>query len=199
MNVFEAVKKSVTAREAAEHYGLQVNRSGMACCPFHNDRTPSMKLGQRFHCFGCQADGDVIDFVAKYFNLSLKEAAEKLAADFGISYDRSGSGQGKARDSPTKPKLSPAKEYEQAEQRCFRDYCEYLHLLIEWKENLYPRVPDIQPDCRFVEACHMIDYVEYVLDEIFLSGTIKERAAFITEHGKGVMQLERRINEERRV
>ena len=60
MNVFEAVKQSVTTREAAEHYGIRVNRNGMACCPFHNDKTPSMKLDKRFHCFGCGADGDVI-------------------------------------------------------------------------------------------------------------------------------------------
>ena len=34
----------VTTRQAAEHYGIRVNRNGMACCPFHNDKTPSMKL-----------------------------------------------------------------------------------------------------------------------------------------------------------
>ena len=72
MNVFEAVKNTVTARQAAEHYGLKVTRKGMACCPFHRDRHPSMKLDQRFHCFGCQADGDVIDFTAAYFGLSAR-------------------------------------------------------------------------------------------------------------------------------
>ena len=53
MNVFEAVKQSVTTRQAAEHYGIHVGRNGMACCPFHNDKTPSMKLDRRYHCFGC--------------------------------------------------------------------------------------------------------------------------------------------------
>lgn len=62
MNVFEAVKQSVTTRQAAEHYGIHVGQNGMACCPFHNDKTPSMKLDRRYHCFGCGADGDVIDF-----------------------------------------------------------------------------------------------------------------------------------------
>ena len=77
-NVFEAVKQSVSTREAAEFYGIKVSRNGMACCPFHDDKNPSMKVDQRFHCFGCGADGDVIDFTAKLFNLSPKEAAEKL-------------------------------------------------------------------------------------------------------------------------
>ncbi len=81
-NVFEAVKQSISTREAAEFYGIKVSRTGMACCPFHDDKNPSMKVDQRFHCFGCGADGDVIDFTAKLFNLYPKEAAEKLAQDF---------------------------------------------------------------------------------------------------------------------
>ena len=85
MNVFEAVKQSVTTRQAAEHYGIRVNRNGMACCPFHNDRHPSLKLNEDyFFCFGCGAKGDVIDLVARLFNLSSYEAAQKLAADFGL-------------------------------------------------------------------------------------------------------------------
>ena len=74
MNVFEAVKQSVTTRQAAEHYGIHVSRNGMACCPFHNDKTPSMKLDRRYHCFGCGADGDVIDFAAALYGLGKKEA-----------------------------------------------------------------------------------------------------------------------------
>ena len=60
MNVFEAVKQSVTTRQAASFYGIRVGRNGMVCCPFHNDRTPSMKVDSRFYCFGCGASGDVI-------------------------------------------------------------------------------------------------------------------------------------------
>ncbi|MZL35652.1 CHC2 zinc finger domain-containing protein, partial [Blautia wexlerae] len=48
MNVFEAVKQSVTTRQAASFYGIRVGRNGMVCCPFHNDRTPSMKVDSRF-------------------------------------------------------------------------------------------------------------------------------------------------------
>lgn len=86
MNVFEAVKQTVTTRQAAECYGIYVNRAGKANCPFHNDRTPSMKVDKRFHCFGCGADGDVIDFTAQLYGLDAKSAAEKLAADFQIPY-----------------------------------------------------------------------------------------------------------------
>ena len=87
MNVFEAVKQNLTTRQAAEMYGIRVSRHGMAVCPFHNDKNPSMKVDKRFHCFACQADGDAVDFVSRLFGLPSREAAVKLADDFGISYD----------------------------------------------------------------------------------------------------------------
>ena len=101
MNVFEAVKQSVTTRQAAEYYGIHVGRNGMACCPFHNDKTPSMKLDRRYHCFGCGADGDVIDFAAALYGLGKKEAAVQLAQDFGLSYeDLETAGKGKKAQDP---------------------------------------------------------------------------------------------------
>lgn len=59
--------------------------SGMACCPFHNDRTPSMKLyPDHFHCFGCGQTGDVIDLTAQLTGQNARDAAGRLATDFGI-------------------------------------------------------------------------------------------------------------------
>ena len=84
MNVFEVVKQSATTRQAAECYGFHVNRTGKIICPFHNDKNPSMKVDNRFHCFGCGADGDVIDFVSKLYGVGSLQAAKKLATDFGI-------------------------------------------------------------------------------------------------------------------
>ena len=86
MTIYENIKAAISVKQAAEHYGLKVNRSGMTCCPFHNDRHPSLKLNEDyFFCFGCGAKGDVIDLVAKLFNLSSYDAAKKLAADFGTT------------------------------------------------------------------------------------------------------------------
>ena len=86
MTIYETVKSAVTVRQTAEHYGLQVGRNSMTCCPFHEDRHPSMKLYEdHFYCFGCGATGDVIDFTARLFGISPFEAVKKLAADFGIT------------------------------------------------------------------------------------------------------------------
>ena len=135
-NVFEAVKESVTTRQAAEYYGVQVGRNGMACCPFHDDRHSSMKVNRRFHCFGCQADGDVIDFTARLFGLSSKEAALKLAEDFSVHYD--GKGYDPSRSRPVRRKISEELRYRQAEQKCFRVLCDYLHLLERWEKEYAP-------------------------------------------------------------
>lgn len=86
MDLFTQIKMAISVKEAAEYYGLEVNRGNMVCCPFHADHTPSMKLNEDyFYCFGCGAHGDVIDFVARLFHLPPAEAAKKLAEDFGVA------------------------------------------------------------------------------------------------------------------
>ncbi|MCD8153141.1 MAG: CHC2 zinc finger domain-containing protein [Clostridiales bacterium] len=190
MNLFEAVKQSVTTRQAAETYGIRVNRNGMACCPFHEDRHPSMKIDQRYHCFGCQADGDVIDFVSRLYGLSAKEAAEKLATDFGIPYDS----MSRASPHPVKRKISEELRFRQAEQKCFRVYSDYLHLLEDWKGTYAPKPEDETWHPLFTEALEKQSYVEYLLDTM-LYGTLEERAALVAAKGKEVMQLERRLSE----
>ena len=111
MNLYETVKGRVTPQMAAERYDLPVNRSGMACCPFHNDRTPSMKLNEEyFYCFGCKAKGDVIDFVARLFNLSSYEAAQKLLAKLGLTMEDVKEFQKKAaQNTSVKTENKPAK------------------------------------------------------------------------------------------
>mgnify|MGYP002568076960 CR=1 FL=1 len=70
MNIFREVKERITARQVAERYGLKVSRNGMACCPFHYDKHPSMKIDQNYYCFACGAKGDVIDFTSRLFGIS---------------------------------------------------------------------------------------------------------------------------------
>lgn len=191
MNVFEAVKQSVTTRQAAEYYGIRVNRNGMAVCPFHNDKNPSMKVDRRFHCFGCQADGDVIDFAAKLYNLSSKEAAIKVAEDFSVSYDAMGHGPPVKK--PVRKKISEELRFRQAQQQCFRVLSDYYHLLKKWKTEYVPGQEDMQWHPLFVEAQQRREYIGYLLDTL-LSGTMEEKVALIAEQGKEVMQIEQRIS-----
>ena len=186
-NVFEAVKQSVSTREAAEFYGIKVRRNGMACCPFHDDKNPSMKVDQRFHCFGCGEDGDVIDFTAKLFDLSPKEAAEKLAQDFGLIYDS----QAPPRRRYVRQKTE-AQKFREDRQRCYRVLSDYYYLLKKWEADNSPRTPEEEPHPRFVEAIQKKTYVEYLLD-LFLYESEEEQKAWIAEHTAEITHLERRL------
>ena len=186
-NVFEAVKQSVSTREAAAFYGIEVKRNGMACCPFHDDKNPSMKVDQRFHCFGCGEDGDVIDFTAKLFDLSPKEAAEKLAQDFGLIYDS----QAPPRRRYVRQK-NEAQKFRENRQRCYRVLSDYYYLLKKWEADRSPRTPEEEPHPRFVEAIQKKTYVEYLLD-LFLYESEEEQKAWIAEHTAEITHLERRL------
>ena len=171
MNLFENVKAVVTVRQAAEHYGLKVGRGNMACCPFHNDHTPSMKLNEDyFYCFGCGASGDVIDLAARLFGLSGYDAAKKLAADFGIVEQKPS----------VLRKLKRSKSQAELESRSFRVLGDYLQILQDWKTHCAPQSPEDAIDPRYAEACHMLERIENMLD-ILAFGTPQERGEVVAD------------------
>lgn len=188
MSVFKAVKQSVTTRQAAVFYGINVRRNGMACCIFHADKTPSMKVDNRYHCFGCQADGDVIDFTGHLFGISCKEAADKLAADFGVSYNN----YHREVLPPVKRKLSSEQELQRKVKLCYRVLCDYLHLLNHWKEIHAPQRDDEDWHPLFIEALQKEELVKYQLD-ILWEGTIEEKIQLANAREKDVTELEERI------
>lgn len=171
MNLFDTVKAAVTPRMAAERYGLPIQQGGMVCCPFHADRTPSMKLNEDyFYCFGCGATGDVIDLAARLFGLSSYDAAKKLAADFGIVEQKPS----------ILAKLQRGKSQAEAERHCFRVLGDYLQILQDWKTNCAPQSPEDGIDPRYAEACHMLERIGNMLD-ILTYGTPQERAEVVTD------------------
>ena len=186
-SVFEVVKQSVTAREAAEHYGIAVGRGGMACCPFHDDRHPSMKVDTRFHCFGCGADGDVIDFTARLYDLSPKEAAEKLALDFGLAYDS----QAPPRRRYVRQK-SEVQKLKEKREHGWRVLTDYYHLLRKWETDYSPKTPDEDPHPRFLEAIQKKDYMGYLLDT-FLDSSTEAQDQWIAEHTAEISAIEGRV------
>ena len=196
MSPFDVVRENVTARQVAEYYGLKVNRNGMACCPFHDDRTPSMKIDKRYYCFGCMAKGDAVDYVARMFGLGLKDAAEKICADLGLAYDRDRRGS-PPRAKPVKTKKTDEQLFKEAEKYVFFVLCDYHDKLLKWKTEYAPKSPDEEFHPYFVEALQEIDHVEYLLDTL-LDGDISDRAFLLSDYGRKVQEIEkrlRRINE----
>ena len=177
MNLFEIVKYGVSCREAAERYGVEVNHYGMALCPFHNDRHPSLYVADdHYYCFACGEHGDVIDFVSKLFHLSLYDAAQKLAADFQLTPDKPPS----AAALHAKRVQTEAQQLRENERLCFSVLSDYARVLRSWKVQYAPQSPAEAPDERFVEACHKLDETEYYLD-ILAFGDSYERAEVIQQ------------------
>lgn len=174
MNLFDTVKVSVHPRMAAERYGLPIQQGSMVCCPFHDNRTPSMKLNEDyFYCFGCGAHGDVIEFTSKLFGISALDAAKKLAADFGITEQKPS----------ILAKLQRGKSQAEAERESFRVLGDYLRILRDWKENCAPQSPEDSIDPRYAEACHMLERIGNMLD-ILACGTPQERAGVVADMQK---------------
>ncbi len=175
-------------RQVAEAYGIDINSSGMGCCPFHNDDSPSMKLyDDHYYCFGCGEHGDVIDFVSKLFSVSPKEAAERLVYDLGISYDSS-------RDTEiiTYKKDSILRKIEKKQDKDREDHVynvlrDYFRLLQNWKREYAPTSFGDDVDPRFIEALTKSAYIEYLLDSM-ISGDKEKREDIIT--GSEIIQLE---------
>ena len=146
-----------------------------------------MKLDRRFHCFGCGADGDVIDFAARLYHLSPKEAAEKLAHDFGLIYDsQAPPGKNYIRQK------SEAQKFKEERQHCFRVLADYYHLLKQWETIYSPKTPDEELNPRFIEAIQKKTYVEYLLD-FLLYESAEEQKAWIAENTAKITHLERRM------
>ncbi len=175
MNIFETIKAAVTVRQSADYYGLKTNRSGMVCCPFHDDRHPSLKVNEDYlYCFGCGATGDVVDFTARLLGLFAYEAAQRLAADFGLDTSRP------SVVAPIKKCNPRVNQLKQDELFCMNLLSGYLHLLEKWKERYTPKTPEDEPDERFVEACSRLDYVEY-LNDLLLMSDQEERTDVVKE------------------
>ena len=88
MNYAQTITESIGVREAFARYGFDVDRKGNICCPFHNEKNPSLGTyagGKRWKCFGCGEGGSVIDFVMKLFGLEFTQAIAKINYDFSLS------------------------------------------------------------------------------------------------------------------
>ena len=91
-SLIEKIRDSVDILDLVKEYVPSVKRSGTsykACCPFHQEKTPSFTVSPDkglYYCFGCQTGGDIFDFVMKIENMSFNEAARKLAERAGLDW-----------------------------------------------------------------------------------------------------------------
>ena len=139
-----------------------------------------MKVDSRFHCFGCGVDGDVIDFTAKLFQLSLRQAAKKLATDFELS----------ATDDFQPFSCKPVEKPPSPKEQFYKILCGYRSLLANWRTAYAPQNPEEALHPCFVASLHYADRVQYLLD-ILLQGSQYKKQQLL--YGKEVTALEKAI------
>lgn len=191
INLFETVKENVTLRQAAEEYGVDVRYNGMACCPFHADNSPSMKLYEdHFYCFGCGEHGDVIDFVGKLLSLTSKQAAETIAHDFGINYEEQQNSY-----FPNKNHIIKRIKQEQEkakENRVYTILCSYFRLLRDWKREYAPSSAEESLHPLFIESLMKTEYIEALLDDL-ISGDKDIKSAIINGRDNEISEIEKKV------
>uniref|UniRef100_UPI003FF0B9D7 CHC2 zinc finger domain-containing protein n=1 Tax=Faecalibacterium prausnitzii TaxID=853 RepID=UPI003FF0B9D7 len=164
--IFDTLKARITVPQAAAHYGIRIGRNGMCRCPFHSDKTPSMKINETYYyCFGCHTTGDVIDFTARLFNLSPLDAARKLALDFGIDPNTPVSA------AVALPRIRQEESQRDREDRCASVLIEYERLLKSRQQRFAPVHPSEEWDDRLVSASHALPQVSYLIDCLYDADT----------------------------
>lgn len=175
MNIFEEIKSAVDITTAAEYYGLNV-RKDTALCPFHNEKTGSLKLyHDHFYCFGCGEHGDVIKLTGKLLELSPIKSARRLATDFNIPIHDDLIHRSQIRSPPHK--IIPYRKQENRAYRLLSEYCKYLE---GCRTRYAPHSPEERPHPLFVTALCELEMFRYYRD-IFIYGDFEERKAFIEQ------------------
>ena len=185
--IFDTLKARVTVQQAAAHYGVKVDRSGMCRCPFHSDKRPSMKINETyFYCFGCHTTGDVIDFTARLFDLSPLDAARKLASDFGIDPNTPASA------AVALPRIRQEESWR--EGHCASVLIEYERLLKSRQRRFVPVHPSDEWDDRFVSASHALPQVSYMIDCLYDADSVIRKDTADSLLGDGTLRSIERWN-----
>ena len=158
-------------RHALETYGVEVNRTGYALCPFHDEKTGSLKVyPHSFYCYGCGKGGDVITLVRSLFDLPFRDALRKVNEDFALCLPID--------EKPTIRQKREAqdkhRELERARERRKKQHdaawSRYLDLLQELDvckdaiERYKPKPGDEMLHPLFAEALHRREYLNYLID-----------------------------------
>jgi len=179
MQLFDAVKLSVTAEEAAARYAnaslIKKGNRSWSCCPFHADKTPSMMFDEkgRFYCFSCNANGSAIDLVAQHFKIDPLEAAQMIAADYNLACDN---------EIPLQRPATKAKQHENKRDKLYTLICEAkqaaraYHVERTNKEGVKALDDDSVTDAILLESKADKEWLD-----ILVYGTDDEAAALLVE------------------
>ena len=189
MSVFEDVKAYISADTVISDYGVKIGRNGMACCPFHADKHPSMKVDkEHYHCFGCGAHGDVISFVAQMEGLSNYDAACKIVDDYRLPIETMGQVSAKEREEFFKAQeqkihiISIKKEFDKWVDEKIHELKECEALIEEARESILRTGPGTAFISNgFAYMLHKEPVLGYWLDILCMGDDADKRSLFLEE------------------
>lgn len=172
MNIADEIKNRLSMEDIFERYGFEPNRAGFIPCPFHAEKTPSLSAyaeGRRWKCFGCGAQGSVIDFVMQLYGIDCRQALIRIDNDFGL-YLLSASGG--RRDGIRERRRKAAEKAARSRQRAallaeMNGLCEMRRALWQLRLNDAPKTPDEPLSPAFVLALHNIDALDARIWELY--------------------------------
>lgn len=195
MSLIREVKERVDIVKVAEYYGLKLNRAYKCVCPFHKEKTASLSISpskQIWKCFGCGKGGDVISLVSELLNINALEAAKSINRTLGLGlYAEKPSSY--LEINKYKQRRKTEEMFKKWENKTFQLLCDYIHLLWRWEEENVPISPNEDISDLFVEAMHNRDYIQYLLDDIFINGSNEDKIWFWKHEKKVVKRIETRI------
>lgn len=192
MSIFSEVKEHLTARQAAEYYGLKVRRNGIACCPFHDDKHPSMKIDKNYHCFACGVGGDAIDYVSRMFGLSQYDAALKLAEDFCLPIDVKGNAELSVKEKERIRREKMERERMLHIQERFEKWCnrtidmlkDSISEIEAVNEFLIGKPPDMVFLGDYAQMLHAEPVINYWIDILCMGDIFEKRELFLKDRKK---------------
>jgi hypothetical protein len=195
MSLIREVKERADIVKVAELYGMKLNRAYKCVCPFHKEKTASLSISpqkQIWKCFGCNKGGDVISLVSELLNINALEAAKSINYTLGLGLDPNQKSS-YFQINKYKNRQKTEEMFKKWELDTFILLTDYLHLLWRWEEEYVPKNMEEDPNELFVEAMHNRDYIEYVIDTIFIEGTNEDKIWFWKHEKEVVKRIESRI------
>ena len=163
------IKEIINMFDVCDKYGYNFNKKGFMNCPFHNEKTPSMRIYEKdFHCFGCQTHGDVITFVQKLFDLSFPDALRKIDADFCLNIYGDHTFEELRRSHYKQMAIKAERERKRREKE--QTDKEYWAAFDEWKRlddnrRIYkPKSPDEELHPLFIESLQKLEHQIFILE-----------------------------------
>ena len=171
----DLIKQQVSMKDVARLDGLKVNRNGFACCPFHQEKTPSFRVYDGdggFSCFGCNESGDIFDYIMKRYGMNLVNAAIYVDMMFGLNVFDGQTDTPSTREERRKAREKARIEREQREaeekakeklEKTHDHICGLMHALEEYQDLLGKDdefVTDKEAKEAYVSTQFLVDYLE---------------------------------------